>query len=240
MQKTRTSSSYLFTSCLLALCVCFSSLGCVRQPASNNSVEKAASGTSAESVAAVDDADDAGLFDAASEDDATLADDVLADIAELDDLLAEGSEDESDLIAGGMSPVPANQMEFGDGNAAYRLVNLALSQLGTRYRRGGTEPRTGFDCSGFTSWVYSTMGIDLPRSSQSQYLEGRKINKSQLQTGDLVFFKRKKRRISHVGIYLEDGKFIHSSSPGDTVKISRLDEPVWQRQWAGARRVIRY
>lgn len=219
---------------LLVLIGCFSFTGCVRN---NTTAHSTAPSEAVASSPELADASGEGIFDDLSEEDATLADDVLADIAELDEALAD-SIDGNDMVTGGMTPVPGTQMEFGDGNAAYKLVSFAMSQLGTRYRRGGEDPATGFDCSGFTSWAFSALGVDLPRTSQSQFLEGRKVAKSQLQTGDLVFFKRKKRRISHVGIYLENGKFIHSSSPGDTVKISRLDEPVWSRQWAGARRVF--
>jgi cell wall-associated NlpC family hydrolase len=118
-----------------------------------------------------------------------------------------------------------------------RLVALAYSQIGTLYRAGGVEPATGFDCSGFTSWVFSKLGVNLPRSSREQFLEGKVIAKSQLRKGDLVFFGTKKH-ITHVGIYLEDNKFIHSSSSGDTVKISSLDDPTWERKYTGARRVF--
>lgn len=118
-----------------------------------------------------------------------------------------------------------------------RLLALAFSQIGTLYRPGGTEPATGFDCSGFTTWVYSKLGVSLPRSSREQFQEGKVIAKAQLRKGDLVFFGNKKH-ITHVGIYLEDNKFIHSSSSGDTVKISSLDEPAWERKYTGARRVF--
>jgi len=85
--------------------------------------------------------------------------------------------------------------------------------------------------------VFNKLGVNLPRSSREQFQEGKVIPKSQLKKGDLVFFGSKKR-ITHVGIYLEDNKFIHSSSSGDTVKISSLDEPTWERKYSGARRVF--
>jgi len=143
-------------------------------------------------------------------------------------------------------PVPG--MVSGSGNpfdlaktpgskGQQQLIALAFSQIGTLYRPGGTEPSTGFDCSGFTSWVYSKLGVNLPRSSREQFHEGKVIPKSQLRKGDLVFFGNKKR-ITHVGIYLEDDKFIHSSSSGDTVKISSLNDPTWVRKFTGARRVF--
>lgn len=139
------------------------------------------------------------------------------------------------VVAGSKNPFELSGLT---GTATHqRLVALAFSQIGTLYRAGGTEPGTGFDCSGFTTWVYSKLGVNLPRSSREQFMEGKVIAKSQLKKGDLVFFGSKKR-ITHVGIYLEDNKFIHSSSSGDTVKISSLDEPTWERKFTGARRVF--
>jgi cell wall-associated NlpC family hydrolase len=136
-----------------------------------------------------------------------------------------GSKNPFDLS--GLAGTPYNQ----------RLVALAFSQIGTLYRPGGTEPITGFDCSGFTTWVYSKLGVNLPRSSREQFQEGKVIAKSQLRKGDLVFFGNK-NHITHVGIYLEDNKFIHSSSSGDTVKISSLDDPAWENKYSGARRIF--
>jgi len=126
---------------------------------------------------------------------------------------------------------------YKGGTPFDHLVKTAFTQLGKYYRSGGTEPGTGFDCSGFTSWVFAANGINLPRSSREQFLEGKVIDRNQLQSGDLVFF-RKKKTISHVGIYLENGQFIHSSRKGDTVKISSLSEPIWEQHFAGARRIV--
>ncbi|GAB6038993.1 hypothetical protein JCM15519_35520 [Fundidesulfovibrio butyratiphilus] len=134
------------------------------------------------------------------------------------------------------NPFRASSMMLS-GPMTQRLTSLAFSQIGTLYRPGGAEPATGFDCSGFTTWVYSKLGINLPRSSREQFLEGHVVDKAQLRKGDLVFFGNKKR-ITHVGIYLENNKFIHSSSSGDTVKISSLDDPAWVRKYSGARRVF--
>jgi len=127
---------------------------------------------------------------------------------------------------------------YKGGNTPFDpLLKTAFTQLGKYYRSGGTDPGTGFDCSGFTSWVFASNGINLPRSSREQFLEGKTIDRNQLQSGDLVFF-RKKKTISHVGIYLENGQFIHSSRRGDTVKISSLSDPVWDQHFAGARRIV--
>lgn len=117
------------------------------------------------------------------------------------------------------------------------LTKTATSQVGKRYVRGGTSPRSGFDCSGFTNWVYGEAGVDIARNSRSQFQEGTPISRDKLQKGDLVFFGSKKH-IHHVGMYLGDGQFIHSTSSGGTVRISSLDNPVWSRSYAGARRVV--
>lgn len=208
---------------LLLLTVAIGSIGCARHAQTPFMAESSA-------------VDDDELAASVDDDDTALADDVLADIDELDEVLAE--ESEGTVLQGNMSKAPAGSSEYSSVSPVYRMVNVAMSQIGTRYRRGGIAPETGFDCSGFTTWVFTSLGVSLPRTSQSQFLEGAKVARSELKTGDLVFFKRKKRRISHVGIYLDDGKFIHSSSTGDTVKISDLDSPVWRKQWAGARRVF--
>jgi cell wall-associated NlpC family hydrolase len=139
------------------------------------------------------------------------------------------------VVAGAKNPFDLSELHGGTANQ--RMVALAFSQIGTLYRPGGTEPMTGFDCSGFTTWVYSKLGVNLPRSSREQFQEGKVIAKSQLRKGDLVFFGNK-NHITHVGIYLEDNKFIHSSSSGDTVKISSLDDPAWESKYTGARRVF--
>ena len=123
------------------------------------------------------------------------------------------------------------------GSIYQRLNKVAQTQIGRYYHSGGAEPATGFDCSGFTSWVYGRIGVNLPRSSREQFMEGKAVAKNELRKGDLVFFARKKR-ISHVGIYLENGEFIHSTRPGDTVKISNLSEPIWEKQYVGGRRVL--
>ncbi|MBN7772379.1 C40 family peptidase [Clostridium aminobutyricum] len=98
------------------------------------------------------------------------------------------------------------------------IVAYAKKFIGVPYCNGGTSPN-GFDCSGFTQYVYSNFGGNLPHSSASQYNYGSAVDKSQLQPGDLVFFASSSR-ISHVGIYVGGGKFIHSPQSGDRVKIS--------------------
>lgn len=123
------------------------------------------------------------------------------------------------------------------GSIYDRMLRTAHTQIGIPYRSGGCNPNTGFDCSGFTTWVFNRYGIHLPRSSREQYQVGKMVAKNHLRKGDLVFF-RSKRGVNHVGIYLENGKFIHSASNGKTVTISHLEEDYWRTHYAGGRRVF--
>ena len=118
------------------------------------------------------------------------------------------------------------------------LIALAMDLRDTRYVRGGRDPSTGFDCSGFVRYVFAhAIGMKLPTSSASQFLAGLKVKRADMKPGDLVFFKTgPKRHISHVGIYISNGRFIHSPASGKTVQVSSLDESYWARHFAGAKR----
>ncbi len=119
------------------------------------------------------------------------------------------------------------------------LADFAMQLRNIRYRRGGREPSTGFDCSGFVHYVFlHTMGLDLPGDAPAQFGFGQKVARAQMQTGDLVFFRtRGGAGISHVGIYLDDGRFIHSPSPGKSVRIDHLEDTYWTKRFVGARRL---
>ena len=117
------------------------------------------------------------------------------------------------------------------------LADFALQLRDIRYRRGGRVPATGFDCSGFVHYVFAhALGIELPDDSMSQFQAGIKVAREQMRTGDLVFFHTHGKRVSHVGIYLGNGQFIHSPSTGERVRVNRLDEQYWARRFAGAKR----
>lgn len=117
------------------------------------------------------------------------------------------------------------------------LADFSMTLQNIRYRRGGRDPKTGFDCSGFVRYVFHhSAGVDLPVDSASQYRAGVNVARADLKVGDLVFFKIRGKRVSHVGIYLGEGRFIHSPSTGKSVSISRLDEGYWTRRYAGAKR----
>jgi cell wall-associated NlpC family hydrolase len=117
-----------------------------------------------------------------------------------------------------------------------RLVEQAMTYLGTPYRRGGTT-RRGVDCSGLVGAVYGEQGLDLPRTAAQQFAEGVAVAASDLRPGDLVFFRDTyKRGISHVGIYIGDGRFLHAAGRRHGVIVSELSRPYYRTRYAGARR----
>ncbi len=118
------------------------------------------------------------------------------------------------------------------------VVAVALAQLGVPYRSGGTTPR-GFDCSGLTQYAYRQDGIRLARTVDAQYEQGRAVDEDELAPGDLVFFRTSGWwGVSHVGIYLGDGRFIHAAESGG-VRKSKLNEVYWEKHYKGARRIAR-
>jgi len=118
------------------------------------------------------------------------------------------------------------------------VLSHALAMLGTPYRWGGTTPTGGFDCSGLVNYVFRTaLGIELPRVSRDMALGGEPVERSALTAGDLVFFSRRGRTVSHVGIYLGNGHFVHAPRTGRDVTISRLNTGYWHQRFLRARRV---
>ncbi|MDO9165353.1 MAG: C40 family peptidase [Rhodoferax sp.] len=121
---------------------------------------------------------------------------------------------------------------------ASELVVTAIGFLGVPYRRGGNTAETGFDCSGFVRAIYQqTVGLILPRKAEQQAAATAKIDRAELQPGDLVFFNTMRRAFSHVGIYVGEGKFIHSPKPGAEVRVESMGVAYWNQRFDGARRV---
>ncbi len=121
---------------------------------------------------------------------------------------------------------------------ASEYVVSAMTFLGVPYKRGGTSAETGFDCSGFVKTIYEqTAGLILPRRAEQQAAATQRIDKSDLQPGDLVFFNTMRRAFSHVGIYVGNGKFIHAPKPGAEVRVEDMGVAYWNRRFDGARRV---
>ena len=122
-------------------------------------------------------------------------------------------------------------------NSINNIEQIAKSLLGTDYKYGANGPYQ-YDCSSFTKYVFAQQGIKLPRVSRDQAQKGQYIQAKQLQKGDLVFFDSKKStRISHVGIYLGKGDFIHASSSQDKVTISNLSSNYYSKHFKWGRRV---
>ncbi|MDQ6932133.1 MAG: C40 family peptidase [Candidatus Eremiobacteraeota bacterium] len=119
-------------------------------------------------------------------------------------------------------------------NIAAGLTRSALRFLGTPYVFGGTSPG-GFDCSGYVQHVFATIGIRLPRTADAQYYAGIRVHGG-VAAGDLVFFQTYERGPSHVGIYLGNGSFVHSSSSRG-VMVSRMHDSYWASRYIGAKRV---
>jgi cell wall-associated NlpC family hydrolase len=123
---------------------------------------------------------------------------------------------------------------------ASEMVMSAMNFLGVPYRRGGTNADEGFDCSGFTRYVFeNSLGLVLPRRADEQAkAEGLvSVPRTELKPGDLVFFNTLRRTFSHVGIYVGDGKFIHAPRTGASVRIEDMRGAYWSRRFTGARRV---
>jgi cell wall-associated NlpC family hydrolase len=121
---------------------------------------------------------------------------------------------------------------------ATSLVVNALGFIGVKYRRGGDAPSTGFDCSGLVHYVFhDAWGLDLPRRAEQISHIGERIGKDQLKPGDLVFYSTIRKTVSHVGIYLGDGQFIHAPSRGEQVRVEDMNQPYWIKRFSGARRI---
>ena len=124
----------------------------------------------------------------------------------------------------------------GRTNLREKIVRTAGRYVGVPYRWGGESPRTGFDCSGLTMVVYRLNGLDLPRSSRQQWKVGRRIDRSRLQKGDLVFFAtRGGNRVSHVGIYTGGNNFLHAPGSGRRIRTSSLSSKYYRTRYVGAR-----
>jgi len=118
----------------------------------------------------------------------------------------------------------------------YALVGTALSLRGAPYRNGGGDPG-GFDCSGFTQYVFAKHGIALPRDVHEQFKTGKLVSRDDLAAGDLLFFATTERRPSHVAILVAGDQFIHAPSSTGVVRVERLSSRYWSERFLGSRRV---
>jgi cell wall-associated NlpC family hydrolase len=122
------------------------------------------------------------------------------------------------------------------------IVALARGQVGTRYLIGGQTPEGGFDCSGLVRYVMAALQVRLPRTAKQQASAGSSVTRDMkhLKPGDLLTFGRTKTSISHVGIYVGDGRYVHASSVAGRVIESDVDRPgaTLVRAWRGVRRLV--
>lgn len=138
-----------------------------------------------------------------------------------------------------LMPIRTGSVSSAEPANADDLIKSAMGLLGVAYRYGGTSARTGFDCSGFMQHIFRrSMGLNLPRTSAEQAKMGVHVSRSELQPGDLVFFRTMGRgRISHVGLYIGNDRFIHAPRTGKNIEITSLSHKYWGAKYAFGRRV---
>ena len=138
------------------------------------------------------------------------------------------------------APKPFERLSQSIHQLRDSIVSLSQAQLGVKYRRGAESPKKGFDCSGLVQYVMAAFGAQLPRTAREQATIGEKVERdiASLKPGDLLTFGHGKR-ISHVGIYIGDGRYVHAPTPGSRVRIETLahTKASW---WKGARRVFAF
>ncbi len=149
------------------------------------------------------------------------------------------------LVERGLAPIESAVQSAGNYATTVReraseAVMSAMVYLGVPYHRGGNSADEGFDCSGFTRHIYQlAFGMTLPRRADEQAAmkAASRVDKTELQPGDLVFFNTLKRTFSHVGIYVGEGKFIHAPRTGAVVRLESMNNSYWSPRFDGARRV---
>jgi cell wall-associated NlpC family hydrolase len=131
------------------------------------------------------------------------------------------------------TPSPEGAGHQGD---SYAITGTALTLRGTPYRNGGIDP-SGFDCSGFTQYVFGQHGIGLPRGVGDQFKAGKAVKPDEIGAGDLLFFATVAAGPSHVAIALGGDEFVHAPSSAGVVRVERLGAAYWAQRFIGARRV---
>ena len=144
----------------------------------------------------------------------------------------------SDVAANAAKTTPENESSSSWTSTAQEIILHALSQTGVKYKYGGINPDSGFDCSGFVRYVFKeAANLTLPHGANAMSQVGQKINEKELQPGDLVFFNTMKSVYSHVGIYVGNNRFIHAPSAGASISVADMNDSYWSKRFTGARRV---
>ncbi len=136
------------------------------------------------------------------------------------------------------TPAVATSNEAAKNSSS--VLGRAVNTLGVRYRWGGSSPEKGFDCSGLVRYAFNDIdSVDLPRTSSAMArAQGKKVSRSDLKPGDLLFFNLRGARVNHVAIYLGNDRFIHAPRRGKAVTIDTLNKPYWKDRYALAKRVL--
>lgn len=134
-------------------------------------------------------------------------------------------------------PFGSSGKKYGKASGS-AVVAKARSQIGVRYKYGGTTPKTGFDCSGLIQWSYKQCGVTVPRNTKEQAKAGKAVKKSQLRPGDIIVFRISARSGLHTALYTGNGKFIHSPSSGKRIREDKLSTDYWARRYVSARRIL--
>ncbi len=133
---------------------------------------------------------------------------------------------------------PSSRSDLASEDRMNDLVMYALSLAETPYRFGGNSSDSGFDCSGYVGHVFKhELNISLPRTSREISGRGKPIEQSELRPGDLVFYNTLRQPFSHVGIYIGEGKFVHSPKSGDRIRVEPMHYTYWKSRFNGARRI---
>jgi cell wall-associated NlpC family hydrolase len=136
-------------------------------------------------------------------------------------------------------PGDPNQIsDDGEHPRRLQIVKAGFEMLGVRYKYGGGSEKSGFDCSGLVKSLFSQFDIELPRSSRDQYKQGEKVDRDELEIGDLVFFSSGGKQPTHVGIYVGDNKFLHAARKARQVVVSDLNKIWYAMRYIGARRIM--
>lgn len=132
----------------------------------------------------------------------------------------------------------AGQSQRPSGHGAnYDMAMVAKEMVGVRYRYGGSSPSSGFDCSGLIYYSYKRIGLRSPRTTRDLHRHARPVNRAELRTGDILFFKLDGKKVSHAAIYLGNGRMVHAPSSGKRVSYASLRTRFWRNRFIGAGRL---